>query len=148
MNIGPFVAGPEVKALLAVTVNGVEFVFGLISTVTEVPLFTVNSWRFGGPLNTTAYDVAFVAAFQRNCAVEPSAAQTVVRKVMGPMLGVGVGMVVAVGMAVGIAVGVLVGVGVEVGRQALSNTQVEDPMNRFKVEPVTTLYSPVFLLKW
>jgi len=139
LNIGPFVAGPEVKALLAVTVHGFELVFGLISTVTEVPLFTVNGCKFGGPLNTTEYDVAFVAAFQRNCAVEPSAAQTVVRKVTGPILGVGVGVLVAVGVAVGIAVGVLVGGGVDVGTQALFRTQEEDPTNRFRVVLGTVL---------
>lgn len=141
LNMGPFVAGPEVSALLAVTVHGFEFVFGLISTVTEVPLFTVKGWKFGGPLNATAYDVALVAAFQRNSAVEPSAAQTVVRKVTGPMLGVavGVGVLVVVGMAVGIVVGVAVGVGVDVGIQALFNTQDDDPTNRFSVVPATVL---------
>ena len=80
-----------------------------------------------------------VAAFQRSKAVFPSAAQTVVRKVRGPMLGVGVGVLVAVGVAVGIAVGVLVGVGVDVGTQALFRTQEEDPTNRLSVVPATVL---------
>ena len=41
LNIGPFVAGPEVKVLLAVTVHAFEFVLGVVLTVTDVPLFTV-----------------------------------------------------------------------------------------------------------